>query len=67
MRSEEVVAAQKQLVSARADMDTAWAKWSGQTDPDLREAQQLLDALDQTIATAPGRIESLQRELHDRC
>jgi len=67
MWGPEVIAAQQQLASARAAMDKAWSKWSGASNPALQAAQQRVDAIEQTIMTAPGRIETLQRELHDHC
>jgi hypothetical protein len=63
----EVLAAQQQMDRARATMQRAWSTWSQSSDPAAHAAQDRLDAIRQTIMTAPGRIEDLQRDLHDNC
>lgn len=64
---EEVIEAQAQLDRARKAERAAWETWSQYSDPAAQEAQRLLDAMYQVLATAPMAIEALQRDLNQDC
>jgi hypothetical protein len=60
-------AAQEQLDRARAAERAAWDAWSGSSDPAVRAAQELLNAMREVLATAPMAIEAMQRDLDQDC
>ncbi|CAN5167198.1 hypothetical protein BH09ACT12_BH09ACT12_30820 [soil metagenome] len=62
-----VIGAQEQLDRARAAERAAWDKWSRQSDPAARAAQERFNAMQQVLGTVPMQIEALQRDLARDC